>query len=49
VVPSHLMDAQLHGFKDLKITGIASEDGDTAFDEVALAEPGLPGIQVISL
>ena len=49
VVPSHLMDAKLHGFKDLKITGIASEDGDKAFDEEEFKEAALPGIQVISI
>jgi tRNA 2-thiocytidine biosynthesis protein TtcA len=49
VVPSHLMDAKLHGFKDLKITGIESDDGDKAFDEEEFKEPSLPGIQVISM
>jgi hypothetical protein len=38
VVPSHLMDAKLHGFKDLKITGIESDDGDKAFDEEEFKE-----------
>ena len=49
VVPSHLMDAKLHGFKDLKITGIESDEGDKAFDEESFSEPGLPGIQVIKM
>ena len=49
VVPSHLMDPKLHGFKDLKITGIADEDGDKAFDEEEFKEAALPGIQVISI
>ena len=49
VVPSHLMDAKLHGFKDLKITGIESDDGDKAFDEDEFKEASLPGIQVISM
>jgi tRNA 2-thiocytidine biosynthesis protein TtcA len=49
VVPSHLMDASLHDFKNLKITGIADEAGDTAFDEEEFAEASLPGIQVISM
>ena len=49
VVPSHLMDAKLHGFKDLKITGIADEAGDKAFDEETFKEASLPGIQVISM
>ena len=49
VVPSHLMDARLHDFKHLQITGIADEAGDKAFDEEEFTEPGLPGIQVISM
>lgn len=49
VVPSHLMDPQLHGFKDLKITGIADEAGDKAFDKEEFQEAALPGIQVISM
>ncbi len=49
VVPSHLMDAKLHGFKDLQITGIADESGDKAFDEEEFKEASLPGIQVISM
>jgi tRNA 2-thiocytidine biosynthesis protein TtcA len=49
VVPSHLMDPKLHGFKDLKITGIESDDGDKAFDEESFSEPSLPGIQVIAM
>jgi tRNA 2-thiocytidine biosynthesis protein TtcA len=49
VVPSHLMDAELHDFKNLQITGIASEDGDKAIDEEEFKEASLPGIQVISI
>ncbi len=49
VVPSHLMDARLHDFKHLQITGIADEAGDKAFDEEEFTEPGLPGIQVIAM
>ena len=49
VVPSHLMDAKLHDFKHLQITGIADEAGDKAFDEEEFTEPGLPGIQVIAM
>ena len=49
VVPSHLMDHQLHDFKNLQITGVASEDGDKAFDEEEFAESRLPGVQVISV
>ena len=49
VVPSHLMDAQLHDFKNLQITGIADAAGDKAFDEEEFSEAALPGIQVISM
>ena len=48
VVPSHLMDARLHDFKHLQITGIADEAGDKAFDEESFAQASLPGIQVIA-
>jgi tRNA 2-thiocytidine biosynthesis protein TtcA len=33
VVPSHLMDAGLYGFRDLTPTGMADAEGDIAFDE----------------
>ena len=39
VVPSHLMDRKLFGFTDLKATGVASQDGDMAFDEEPCAPP----------
>jgi tRNA 2-thiocytidine biosynthesis protein TtcA len=32
VVPSHLMDNQLHDFRNLKASGIPNPEGDTAFD-----------------
>ncbi|MFZ2738858.1 MAG: tRNA 2-thiocytidine(32) synthetase TtcA [Burkholderiaceae bacterium] len=32
VVPSHLMDSKLHDFKGLMASGVASVDGDKAFD-----------------
>jgi tRNA 2-thiocytidine biosynthesis protein TtcA len=32
VVPSHLHDAALFDFRNLKATGVPDEDGDTAFD-----------------
>ena len=49
VVPSHLMDARLYDFQGLQATGVASEDGDKAFDEETFTEPGLPGLQVVSI
>jgi len=33
VVPSHLMDAGLFGFRELTATGVAEADGDIAFDD----------------
>jgi tRNA 2-thiocytidine biosynthesis protein TtcA len=39
VVPSHLMDAQLFGFKPLRADGVASSDGDIAFDEEPCETP----------
>jgi tRNA 2-thiocytidine biosynthesis protein TtcA len=39
VVPSHLMDTRLHPFRSLKATGVASADGDIAFDEEPCASP----------
>jgi tRNA 2-thiocytidine biosynthesis protein TtcA len=50
VVPSHLMDARLHDFKNLKATGVPDENGDIVFDEEELpTTPALPGVQVVSL
>ncbi|MFN4005819.1 MAG: tRNA 2-thiocytidine(32) synthetase TtcA [Hylemonella sp.] len=50
VVPSHLMDARLHDFRNLKASGVPDENGDRAFDEEELpATPSLPGVQVVSL
>jgi tRNA 2-thiocytidine biosynthesis protein TtcA len=49
VVPSHLMDGARHDFKNLQTTGIASEDGDKAFDEESFKASTLPGLQVIAL
>lgn len=49
VVPSHLMDAKLHDFKNLKATGVPDEGGDKAFDEEEFNPPALPGVQLISL
>ena len=39
VVPSHLMDPTMFGFKDLKADGVASPLGDIAFDEEPCATP----------
>jgi tRNA 2-thiocytidine biosynthesis protein TtcA len=49
VVPSHLMDASLHDFRNLRPTGVPDENGDKAFDEEAFAAPALPGLQVVTL
>ena len=32
VVPSHLLDGTRHDFKGLKVTGVADDEGDKAFD-----------------
>jgi tRNA 2-thiocytidine biosynthesis protein TtcA len=48
VVPSHLMDARHHNFKEVRATGIASEDGDKAFDEESFPQPALPGLALVS-
>ncbi|GGX91226.1 tRNA 2-thiocytidine(32) synthetase TtcA [Massilia dura] len=45
VVPSHLMDRDLFGFKDLKTDGVANPLGDIAFDEEPCSTPAaVPGI-----
>ena len=50
VVPSHLADGTLHDFRHLKATGVASEDGDKAFDaEDFPVPPALPGLSVVKL
>ncbi|MEY2948671.1 MAG: tRNA 2-thiocytidine biosynthesis protein TtcA [Pseudomonadota bacterium] len=53
VVPSHLMDAQLHDFKNLQITGKPDPDGDKAFDEESFEAPNvmasLQGVHVVQL
>jgi tRNA 2-thiocytidine biosynthesis protein TtcA len=47
------MDANLHDFKNLKITGLANEDGDKAFDDESYEIPNviasLQGVQVVKL
>ncbi len=42
VAPSHLMDTGLFDFAGLKPSGVANEDGDTAFDQV---DPALGTVQ----
>jgi tRNA 2-thiocytidine biosynthesis protein TtcA len=49
VVPSHLMDAKLHDFKNLKASGVPDANGDLVFDEEEFSTPALPGVQVISV
>jgi len=45
VVPSHLMDRDLFGFKDIKADGHANPLGDIAFDEEPCSTPTtVPGI-----
>ena len=47
VVPSHLADGTSFDFKGLKLTGVASEDGDKAFDHEEFPAAALPGLQVV--
>jgi tRNA 2-thiocytidine biosynthesis protein TtcA len=39
IVPSHLMDPNMFGFKDLKADGVANPLGDIAFDDEPCATP----------
>jgi tRNA 2-thiocytidine biosynthesis protein TtcA len=48
VAPSHLMDPKLFDFKGVTTTGVASADGDTAFDTESFTLPTLPGLQVVA-
>jgi tRNA 2-thiocytidine biosynthesis protein TtcA len=48
IVPSHLMDGEHYNFKDLKVTGVASADGDTAFDNEEFKQPSAPGLAIIT-
>lgn len=43
VKPSHLLDPSLFDFRGLRATGIASTDGDTAFDPAPPPTASLPG------
>jgi tRNA 2-thiocytidine biosynthesis protein TtcA len=50
VVPSHLADGTQYDFRGLKVTGLASEDGDKAFDTDEFTPSAAPpGLQVISI
>ena len=49
VIPSHLMDAKHHDFRNIHLTGVPNEDGDKVFDEEAFAVPGLPALQAVTL
>ncbi len=47
VVPSHLMDGTRHDFKGLKASGVASSDGDKAFDAEDFDAAGASALQVV--
>ena len=50
VVTTHLMDPKLHDFHNARATGVASDDGDKAFDhEEFPTAPSLPGLQVVQI
>jgi tRNA 2-thiocytidine biosynthesis protein TtcA len=49
VVPSHLMDATQHNFKDITTTGVPDADGDLVFDEEEFALPSMPAMQAVTL
>ena len=50
VIPSHLADGTHYDFKGLTITGVASDDGDKAFDPPEfVAAASRPGLQVIQI
>jgi len=49
IVPSHLADGTQYDFKGLTLTGVASDDGDRAFDPPELPTTALPALQVIKL
>ncbi len=48
VVPSHLLDGTLHDFKGLKPTGVASDDGDKAFDTESFPAPQPAGLNIVA-
>jgi len=49
VVPSHLMDSKLFDFASLQASGVASPDGDIAFDEENPCSAGLPGEEALPI
>ncbi|AEG91801.1 tRNA 2-thiocytidine(32) synthetase TtcA [Ramlibacter tataouinensis] len=51
IVPSHLADGTHHDFKNLIATGVASDEGDKAFDAQEFAAPASapPGLQIVRL
>ena len=49
VIPSHLMDAKHHDFKNIHLTGVPNEDGDKVFDEEEFSPPSLPALQAVTL
>ena len=51
IVTTHMMDPQLHNFKDAQATGVADPNGDMAFDHEELpTTPTLPGgVQVVQI
>ena len=49
VVPSHLMDASRHNFKDIQTTGLPDTDGDRVFDDEEFTPPSLPAMQAIGI
>jgi hypothetical protein len=47
---THMMDPELHDFKNAKATGIADPNGDMAFDHEEMpVSATLPGLQVVQL
>ncbi|OWG14710.1 tRNA s(2)C-32 sulfurtransferase [Delftia sp. 60] len=50
IVTTHMMDPELHDFKNAKATGIADPNGDMAFDHEEMpVSASLPGLQVVQL
>ena len=49
VIPSHLMDAKHHDFRNIHLTGVPNEDGDKVFDEEDFSPPSLPALQAVTL